>query len=96
MKYSLFHSWIRDGRIIYKLKDLDVDDIIGTICVWGGGGGRGAPRAGSTSRTLGNVMTLSGRGHDGPMLSIFLRQIFRPSCLLWDATRRKGGGDPGS
>ena len=34
---------------------------------------RGAPRAGSTSHTLGNVMTLSGRGHDSQMLSIFLR-----------------------
>ena len=29
----------------------------------------GAPRAGSTSRNLDNVVTLSGRGHDSQMLS---------------------------
>ena len=37
--FTIFHSWIRDERRFYKLKNSDVDDIIGTI--WGGGGGWG-------------------------------------------------------
>ena len=37
--FTIFHSWIRDERRFYKLKNSDVDDIIGTI--WGGGGGGG-------------------------------------------------------